>query len=686
MFVKLSLNNIKHSMKDYLIYFTTLTICVSLFFGFVSISSPNNTAILNQKYDFELLMNVIKYATYFISSMLTILILYVNNYMIRRKKREFATYIILGIDQRRVSFMFFIETFCIGIASILCGLIVGALLSQVLLSIILLSVNQNFNFSFIIYSDTIVKTVVFFICMFGLIGIINMRHLSKIKLIDMFNGDKKTEIDFGSKKFKYIICFIISILGYIYFVIGINNLLNIYTSSTATIPQLLNTGLQAIVSLIVATYSLFYSLSYLLVIFKKKNTNLKYTNTNLFLIGSLLSKLKTAPTLMASISITLVFAIICIVLGPVLSEIKKGEAQYKAPYDIKIETSDFTDVTSPDNLINDVDYSDILDYMNKENITLKDSIVVRKYFLKESDLLNRDNNTLPSLAISLSDYNKMRSMLGYSTVSLDNKNYLLQFDKSLSQEDINKFIEENKNLSVENNILSFSGNYYTDTLGNQYNHYAPSLIVLPDNICTNLLVAGTDFYATTTNELEHNQAKKLENSIKEWFKIEYKDIYTQYENIGNPSSFTEKRIEVRSKILVEGDSLSSILVFRMLSMYFGIILFMISLVILAIQQLSESIDGKNRYIILYKIGVDKNDIYKLIFRQIAIYFTLPMILALIGSVGFFSVYGIEAKNYIQAYISSNGFIMSVSTSLSIIVFIYGSYFIATYYTFKRNIQ
>lgn len=686
MFVKLSINNIKHSLKDYLIYFTTLTICVSLFYGFSSISSPDNTSILNQKYDFELLMDIIKYATYFISSMLTILVLYVNNYMIRRKKREFATYIILGIDQRKVSFMFFIETFCIGMASILCGLILGSLLSQVLTSIILLSVNQEFNFSFKIYSDTILKTIVFFASMFGLIGIINIRHLSKIKLIDMFNGERKTEVDFGSNKFKYIISFIISIIGYTCFVIGINNLLKLFSSLTATIPQMLILGLNSLIPLIIATYALFYSLSYLLVVFKAKNINVKYNNTNLFLIGSLISKLKTAPALMASISLTLVFAMICIVLGPVFSEIKKGEAEYKAPYDIKIETSNFTDVTNADNLINDVDYSNILNYMEKESITLKDYIVAKKYFIKESDITNRENNTLPSLAISLSDYNKMRSMLGYSKVNLDSKSYILQFDKSLSKEDIDKFIEENKNLSIENNTLSFSGNYYTDTLGDQYNNYATSLIVLPDNICTNLLVSGTDFYANTTNELESNQAKKLEDYIKEWFKIEYKDIYAQYESVGRPSSFTNNRLEIRSKILVEGDSLSSILVFRMLSMYFGIILFMISLVILAIQQLSESIDGKSRYIILDKIGVDKNDIHKLIFKQIAIYFTIPMILALVGSISFFSIYGVEAKNYIQAYISNRGFIMSISTSLSMIIFIYSSYFIATYYTFKRNIQ
>jgi len=166
MYAKLAINNAKRSIKDYIIYFVTLTICVSLFYAFMSLSSSSYELITEDSYNFQMLQKIMKYATYVITALLVLLIGYVNKYMIKRRQKEFATYILLGTPQKSVAFMFFIETLVMGIISIILGIFVGTLFSQVVTTLILMTAKQQIIFSFKLYVDTVIITFVFFIAMF----------------------------------------------------------------------------------------------------------------------------------------------------------------------------------------------------------------------------------------------------------------------------------------------------------------------------------------------------------------------------------------------------------------------------------------------------------------------------------------------------------------------------------------
>lgn len=108
MYAKLAKSNAKKSIKDYLIYFITITICVSLFYAITSLSSSSYELITEESYNFKALNLILKYSTYIITAILILLVAYVNKYMIKRRKREFATYVLLGAEQKSVALMFFI--------------------------------------------------------------------------------------------------------------------------------------------------------------------------------------------------------------------------------------------------------------------------------------------------------------------------------------------------------------------------------------------------------------------------------------------------------------------------------------------------------------------------------------------------------------------------------------------------
>ena len=308
MYIKLSLNNAKKSIKDYLIYFITITMCVSLFYAFTSLSSSNYKLITEDSYNFEFLKTVLKYSTYIITGILSLLVAYVSKYMIRRRQKEFATYILLGVEQRNIAFMFFVEMLLVGILAIVCGIFIGILFSQVVTAMVYMSVNQKIVFSFNFYFDTVIKTFIFFIGMFLIVGIYNIRVLNKLKLIDMINNSKISEFKFRRSKMVYSIVFMLSIIAYGIFgystkyILDIKKLANESNYTASAIKMMMAEGV-SVISFVIATYALFYSISYILIRIKEKSINFKYEGTNLFLLGTILSKIRTTPMLMATVSI-----------------------------------------------------------------------------------------------------------------------------------------------------------------------------------------------------------------------------------------------------------------------------------------------------------------------------------------------------------------------------------------------
>ena len=117
MYAKLVFRNAKRSVKDYLVYIVTMTICVTLFYAFLSISSSYYSPDIGSEYDFTLLSDGMKIAICMITLLLLFLIRFVNHYMLRRKQKEFAVQSIMGMEQKTIGRIFFAETLIMGMFS-----------------------------------------------------------------------------------------------------------------------------------------------------------------------------------------------------------------------------------------------------------------------------------------------------------------------------------------------------------------------------------------------------------------------------------------------------------------------------------------------------------------------------------------------------------------------------------------
>lgn len=681
MYAKLAKSNARKSIKDYLIYFITITICVSLFYAITSLSSSSYEFITEDSYNFKTLQLILKYSTYVITAILILLIAYVNKYMIRRRQREFATYILLGAEQKSIAFMFFIETLIIGTLAIIAGIFVGTLFSQAITALVLVSVNQEVVFTLRLYMDTVVITFIFFIAMFCIIGLYNVSVLNKIKLIDMLNVSKQVEFQFRRSGKVYGVIFGLSILLYIVCVYCTFKLINIEIDYS--IKSLTYIGI-SLVSFIIGTFALFYSISYILIYLKGKCINFKYEGTNLFLIGSIVSKIKTAPILMAIIAMTFLGAMISFIMTLAMAQWSLGYLNMRVPYDIDIRNDYSYNFDIED--IPKLDYGEVVQYLNDEGYSVRDYCQVEKYFIDKDEFYTGDRNNSPMLAISLSDFNKLRTMLGYEKINLKENEFTTQWHSVVNNTDINKFLSKNKHLNINGEILNISkDSHYKESIGERiYDFYSYNIIILPDKVCKDLTLAETNFLANLNNQMSYKDAVNFESKyIEKWFKENNRYLIEKY---SKEFDITSSIIDGRVKSSETNNILNMTLAMRILGVYLCIVLLTISFTVLALGQLTDSIEHKDRYNVLRKLGVEENDINKIVLKQISIYFVVPIAIALIGVGIFIYNYYLMYKERIVTFIGFNLFIFSIATGIILTICVYMCYFAGTYYTFKRNIK
>lgn len=682
MYAKLAKSNAKKSIKDYFIYFITITICVSLFYAITSLSSSNYELITEESYNFTALKLILQYSTYVITGILILLVAYVDKYMIRRRQREFATYILLGAEQKNVALMFFIETIVIGVFAIITGIFIGTLFSQAITALVLISAKQEVIFKLRLYMDTVVITFIFFISMFCIIGLYNFIVLRKIKLINMLNAYKQVEFQFKRSGKVYSFIFGLSIILYI--VCGACTVKLINSEVDYSAQSMMYIGI-SLITFILATYGLFYSIAYIIIYIKNRWINFKYEGTNLFLIGSIVSKIKTAPILMATISMTFLGAMISFIITIVMAQWALGYLDMRVPYDIDIRNNYSTEFLGQAN-INDskelpkLDYSEVLNNLTDKGYDVESYCKVEKYSIKT------DENSGVASAISLSDFNKLRSMLGYEEIELKKNEFTTQWHSGVTDEEINNYIKEHSTLNINGEILKISEkSNYKESIGvGFYSSYSNSIMILPDEVCDKLDFLEANFIVNINNEMSYEYANEFQNSyINDWFRKKNPEFVKKY---SNESDITYEVIDTRIKSIETNNILIVTLAMRILGIYLGVVFLMISLTILSLSQLSESIEHKDRFNVLKRLGIEDKEISKIILKQISIYFIIPISIAMIGVAIFIYNYYLFYKDIIIVFIGDGTFVLSIIFGVTLMLVVYICYFVGTYYTFKRNIN
>ena len=195
MLFKLSLKNITKSIKDYAIYFLTLILGIAIFYVFNAIDDQVVMMdVSSSTYEIiKLMTTTLSGVSVFVSFVLAFLIIYSSRFLMKRRNKEFAIYLTLGMSKRKISFILFLETLLVGVLSLGVGIGIGFLLSQ-LMSIVVANMFEAdlTKFEFIFSKGACIKTLIYFGIMYFVVMMFNTINISKYKLIDLINSNKKS--------------------------------------------------------------------------------------------------------------------------------------------------------------------------------------------------------------------------------------------------------------------------------------------------------------------------------------------------------------------------------------------------------------------------------------------------------------------------------------------------------------
>lgn len=676
MLFKISLKNIRKSLKDYTVYFFTLILGVAIFYVFNAIDSQSVMLDVRENMmDIIKLMNdMLSGVSVFVSCILGFLIIYASRFLIKRRNKEFGIYLTLGMSKRKISAILFFETLLIGIVSLVAGLVIGTILSQFMSVIVANMFDADMTkFKFIFSMKACVKTLIYFAIMYVLVMIFNTFSISRCKLIDLLNAGKKTEKVTMKNPVICTIVFIIGvgILSYAYWMV---------TRGVRTLNTFDKIGIPIALGC-VATFLMFWSVSGFMIRIFTSIKSVYYKGVNSFVLRQFCSKINT--TVFSTTVICIMLFITISVLSAALSmkDSLSKDLDSMCPVDVQLAKYSYDAMSEA--------YATSQDMNEKDREMLEDSKLsiietlnnsgfdAQKYFkdVAEYNIYNTgltvkdtlgDINTddyqfmadtiMPVMTIG--DYNSVARLYGNSTYELNDDEYIIVADY--------KNMVMIRNQALKKGItLSVNGKEYKPRYSECMDGFVQigvqnmndGILVVPDNAVKPQQVRNmglsADYRADTKEE--------------RYF------IETQLDNLMKNISFKKSFISWNSRIDLAESSVGLGALVTFIALYLGIIFLISSAAILALRELSDSADNKERYGMLRKLGVDERMIDMALFKQIGIFFAFPLILALIHS-----VFGIKFINIILATMGMSSMAASIGLTLAFVAVIYGGYFLITY--------
>ncbi|ADZ83295.1 FtsX-like permease family protein [Cellulosilyticum lentocellum] len=669
MFFKLAISNVKKSIKDYLVYFLTLSLSVCIFYIFNAIDSQE--VMLNisssQKEILDLLSVSIGYVSIFISVVLGFLMVYANKFLIKRRKKELGLYLTLGMNRGTVSRMLILETFIIGLFSLGTGLLVGIFASQALSVVTAKLFEANLKaFVFIFSKGAFLKTICYFSIIYIIIMIFNTMTISKCKLIELIYSGKKNERLRVKRIGVSVILFILAVmsLGVAYYLILENGLMRINEQFICSI-----------VLGIVGTLLFFVSLGGFLIRLVETSKSVYFKGLNLFVLRQLNHKINTAFVSMSVICIMLFLTIAGLASGFSVARAFNGELETLTPFDATFEA--YSAYKGELGLKEGIQASlEKTGFPFKELVKESSELILYRTEVTWEDLLGdieelaameawEYTKEQPFYVMSATDYNKALEMQGLSPIELKEDEFVMNCNYGQTKPYLKQFLINKGQITMNGKLLkAATKEVLTTTYENQNMAMNVGTLIVPDQF-----VEEGDIYIRILNV-------NYPGNTQEQEKLFNTAIYKLY-----PTSEVRPYSLLMTRIGIYENSAGLSAMVTYLTIYIGMVFLLACAAILALQQLSEAADNSERYELLRKLGAEEGMVNKALFMQISIYFIMPLVLAVIHSIVGLKV-GSDVISIFGGYELTNNLFLAAA----VILVVYGGYFIATYMSSKNIIR
>ncbi len=637
---KLSLRNAKRQTSDYLVYFVTVIITAALLYAFNGlIFSPE---ILKLSTLMRSLPVTIVLASIVVVCIMGWLVQYTTSFMFTKRSREFGTYILIGLENKQVARLFFLENLIVGVFALLLGILLGNLVFQALRAILLALFGITYTFAFTFSFRAVGLTLVYFTCIYLFAQYRSRRKIHSMKIYDLIYYDRLNENAALAKSGRRIRIFTVSII------FGIIGTLLLLTRS-------LPTGILGSACIIVFLYGFFLSFSSGVPAWFDRRPRRKYEGQTLLIFRTLSAKLNTMGIVMATIALLFTAVLISQGSGLIFSAIFESRQTAETCFDIFIGTETPTQ-----------DCSDLIAYIESSvPVTAAHSYsIYQGTDAHITDYLNENTDYYPCYPydtwMKFSDYAALRSMLGYPYVAMKPDEYLIHcvpWQKSAVTACA-------QTIGIGGATLQ-PGSVHTETLNQRLWNVNGTdfILILPDEAVSSRPVSHNLYAAMTKEPVSEEQYTAL---------CQIRDERELYSHI---TLYTAPQVQA------EYASSTAMLVLPLY--YLALVLTMTTATILTIQQLSETDRYRRQFLLLKKLGMDRQEMNRALRLQFTVYYAMPAIPPLFVSIPFL----LNLCNATDPGVTEGFYrpLNIICITLALFFMIYAVYIVMAYRSLKRNV-
>ena len=719
MLCKLAWGNVRRAGRDYLVYLLTLTLGVTVFYAFNTVSMQVDIAGIKEEGLSELMGTMLGYLTYFLAGVMAFLMVYANNFIMKRRKKEFGLYQVLGMGRGRVATIMALETVIVSVGAFVAGIVLGVGLSQ-LMTFFTASLFKtqiaNFRFFFSVHAFNL--TLACMLVMFVLTLLLNLRAVRRTKLIELMGAERRNE---SIKTRNPWIAIAIFVVGAVLVGVAYYRLLRDGFPLTATdskLQEAMNQFGITTAMVTVGTFALFWGLSGMLIKLLQSLRGVYWRGLNMFTVRQLAAKVNTVCFSMGVIAMLLFLAITSVTCGMSIANVMNENLERYNPVDVSQTYVYYT----PDTLDYYKGYKGYVNPSEADRMVLADTTVdlypawhgkgksadnndetgkkvdiadvagehvqIDSYLsypfggsnpsVTPSEMCKTMGEKLPKafggsnadtmglFVTPASQYNKLRQMMGEEPVSIGRDQYLLTCDMGGELGDLyTKYMAGGHTLTLGGHELkpaTDKSDEDTAAIANSAMGSNPGTVVVADELLSqlNLQPYSSNLLVNYKQGMDTTEA---DESIK----------YTLLDNLlvngKEPGSWGV--FITRSEMYTQAAQMNGMISY--LAIYIGFVLVVACAAILSIQQLSNVADGSRSYRVLAQIGCDDRQIRHSVMAQQAVFFLFTLAVGLAHSF-------VALKVIIELVSVFGDMSIAGTVGLTCAIFLaaYGGYFLVTY--------
>lgn len=605
-YFRLALTNIKKHARSYVPYIITCVITIAMFYIIKSLAFNLDKNLSSISAATSMSLGSIVVAIFAI-----IFLFYTNSFLLKKRKKEFGLYNILGMEKKHMSALIATESLIISVISLVLGLIIGIALDKLIFMIVIKLLDGQSPLGFTIIPEAILHTVVLFCIIFAAILLNSVRIVYTTKTIDLLQGSNTGEKEPKTK-------WLLAILGVL--CLGGGYTISIISKNPVSAIGLL---FVAIVLVVIGTYFIFVAGIIALLKLLRKNKGFYYKTSHFISVSGMIYRMKQNAVGLANICVLSTMVLVMVSTTSSLVIGMQDTINTISPYDYSISVADGkTNQQIKDDIKNtaadnNLKITKFVDYQYLEfNADLKYNYITASDYSAESENLvgliivnQQDYNMLTNSNVELSDDQVMMfypNSFPYSDLTIFDQRYKVKESRKIGdfipgKNLIGYSIYDSYGIVVKDNsqlqqISKYYNSFYGNSETNEYNEH------------------NCYFYECNFN-VDADLKKQLEfNEI-----IRNSELYQgSYYHGSISSTFKSEALQAFR------DTYSSMF---FLGIFLSILFIMATILIIYYKQISESYDDKERYEIMQNVGMSHTEVKRTIRSQVLTVFFLPLIVA-----------------------------------------------------------